>query len=123
MTYQEIFTKVRNHLLAQNKKSLIPPHQELTSGCAYRGIGNTACAIGCLIPDSLYTIELEGRSVGSTDVSKVLAQVIGLEWDTPEMWEYIRFLRKLQLVHDGAIDPSEWPGALADVAFQENLIS
>jgi hypothetical protein len=72
MNKQEIFDKVATHLLTQNKKSLSK------NGCSYRGLDNTKCAIGCLIPDDKYTSSLEGHSLLNKLVMEVLTEELGI---------------------------------------------
>ena len=56
MTNQEIFDKVHTHLLTQRTAAIE------NGSCAYRA-GPKSCAVGALIPDALYTPEIEGTSV------------------------------------------------------------
>ena len=58
MTNQEIFDKIHQHLLTQRTAAI------KNGSCAYRA-GPKACAVGALIPDSLYTPEIEGASVAT----------------------------------------------------------
>lgn len=63
------------------------------SSCAYRGADGNACAIGCFIPDDVYSKSYEGKGV-----LKLLQR-------HPEIWEFmpsddINFLSRLQTVHD-----------------------
>ena len=50
MTLREIFETVKAHLLAQGKQAADENGQ-----CLYRAPGGLKCAVGCLIPDELYT--------------------------------------------------------------------
>lgn len=60
MTNQEVYDKVKAHLLTQNAKSISRKY----GLCKYRMIRSTKrCAIGCLIPDNLYEKEMEGDAV------------------------------------------------------------
>lgn len=65
MNNQEIFNKVYTHLYKQAQPAL--RHSDFIDGpgpaCAYRGEGGTMCAVGCLIPDDVYTPEIEGVGV------------------------------------------------------------
>ena len=54
---QGIYRHVRRHLLEQGRCSTRP-----NVGCAYRGEGGAACAVGCLIPDERYSDDLEGKA-------------------------------------------------------------
>lgn len=65
-TDQEIFDITATHLLSQNEKSIIKsPDTEhgITPACRYRGEGGLKCAIGPLIPDDLYSANMEGLSI------------------------------------------------------------
>ena len=54
----EVIDYVTNHLLSQGCRSeSLEAH-----GCAYRSPSGLKCAAGCLIPDSLYTSEMENKS-------------------------------------------------------------
>ncbi len=55
---QEIFDYVVSHLRAQGARSLNDENE-----CTYRSVDGYSCAVGCLIPDDLYTPSLEGRLV------------------------------------------------------------
>jgi hypothetical protein len=48
-----------NHLVKQRRQSIAPNG----NGCRYRGVGGTACSVGCLIPDALYDGDVEGSIV------------------------------------------------------------
>lgn len=63
MTNQEIFNKVYTHLYKQAQPAL--RHSDFIDGpaCAYRGEDGAMCAVGCLIPDDVYTPEIEGVGV------------------------------------------------------------
>ena len=106
LTEREIFDKVKNHLLAQGKRSTkIDPTVEI-SPCAYRGTDGLKCAIGCLIPDKLYFASLEGNDVQQ------------LAYEHPEVFPNIEFtpeiismLYELQIIHDSE-DPEIWEAAL-----------
>jgi len=57
MTNQEIYTKVRKHLLTQKERAA-----ENGYSCRYRTEEGLTCAVGCLIPEELYTGNIEGAS-------------------------------------------------------------
>lgn len=58
MTPQQIFDTVARHLFAQGFRSL--QQAEDAYSCAYRGTHGTSCAVGVLIPDHVYTKDMEG---------------------------------------------------------------
>lgn len=101
---QEVFNTVYTKLRAQGKRSIVleGAHQR----CRYRGEGGTRCAIGHLIPDELYSEELEGLNVGQTysnpeieNIDDVLRNIFG------ELTELdIHFLSVLQRAHDNWTD-------------------
>ncbi len=106
MTDQEAFTKVRNHLLTQMKKS----NSDMM--CLYRGPEGLKCAIGCLITDEEYSTNLEGLSINGSL----------LEHDIPSL----KYLNKdllfcLQNIHDNW-EVSEWEDELKLLAERHNLI-
>ncbi len=53
MNKQEIFDKVATHLFTQGK----PAIEDQT--CKYRDSEGNSCAVGCLIPDEMYTPKLD----------------------------------------------------------------
>ena len=70
--------------------------------CAYRA-GPKSCAVGCLIPDNLYTSEIEGTGIstlinqGDTYPHHPLGYALKQAGFTPEQYP---LLRDLQRVHD-----------------------
>jgi hypothetical protein len=106
MTNQEIFDKVHTHLLTQRTAAIE------NGSCAYRA-GTQTCAVGALIPDALYTTEIEGASVatlisqgasvatlisqGDTCPHHQLATTLKQAGFTPDQYP---LLRDLQRVHD-----------------------
>lgn len=106
---QEIFDKVYDHLHTQGRKSVIYEHRDKQINCRYRAPNGDKCAIGCLIPDELYTPSIEGNNVQSFNVKKILYQLY------PEMTSNdLLFLIHLQEAHD-VIDGSNFISYLNDV--------
>lgn len=117
-TPEDIYALVRGHLLGQGARSVGP------AGCAYRGSGLTACAVGCLIPDGLYDPVLEGRPARAlagvavmvldawTDV-RLRRALSALQAALPDVFgpTNVRLLTQLQCVHDMGV-PSQWPRLL-----------
>lgn len=144
MTRQEVYNKVRDHLLAQGEQSAG------MMGCQYRAERSDGtvlmCAIGCLIPDELYDDGLEGMDVGYftavqapkmvEDVDLELVQEIGELlgiWDVTNAdrnWiqqpaetdadKMLHLLSDLQIVHDQTAE-EEWLTALEAVAKEHGL--
>jgi hypothetical protein len=105
MNYQEIFNKVSNHLLVQNEKSA-STERSVGYACYYRYNG-LKCAFGALIPDELYSKDLEGETVLSVLLKRpALNALLGIK-----SGEDREFLAELQRIHD-AISVDRWPAHL-----------
>lgn len=110
MTYEEVFVKVRDHLLKQNAKSMGVYERGATEGCTYRGEDGASCAVGCLIDDEHYSEKLEGRSVKCGDVVSALERS-----GVPMDFEFVELLGQLQRIHDDS--PSgDWDSDLKNLA-------
>lgn len=100
ITDKDIFLKVKNHLLTQNKKSLNPE-----GACSYRARpelnGETGpllmCAVGCIIDKNWYNTELENASVYATQVEHAVVKS-NPEWNMGK--QALSMLEKLQGIHD-----------------------
>ena len=88
---QAIFNKVFKHLFKQGKRAA-----SLGNTCFYRYNG-LKCAIGCLIPDRLYTKTIEGRSIFNLDINN-----LGIKYTGD-----ISFLHDLQREHDIWFDETD----------------
>ena len=106
MTKQEAFDQMVAHLRQQKAFSFRTIDEDEDGPyyqCAYRGEGGVACAVGCLIPDELYSPAFENHIPTSEDVRRAK------RWDT----YFTEFLRSAQYeLHD-----SLWSGETADVTF------
>ena len=117
MTRQWVFDTVARHLLTQRRKSQTrrqEPEDKTPALCAYRGYDGLKCTIGCLIPDELYDVAMENRTV-STLVS---------EFD--ELHDFlcddILLMQRLQRLHDSR-QPSEWEEGLYGIAIAYELLA
>ena len=63
MNAQEIFDYVATHLFTQGKPARNRDFSDPGPHCRYR-LGELSCAAGCLIPDEIYTPEMECGTVG-----------------------------------------------------------
>lgn len=106
------------HLLTQMDQSMAG-----TGDCAYRGTSEEiwdddgydviepgkptglACAIGCLIPDSLYHEGLEGTTIDDELITEVIKQAHP-DWDITE--KTIKLLKGFQLIHDRSKSTDLW---------------
>lgn len=101
MSRQAIYDKVRDHLLAQKKKSVTAKDKSL---CAYRGVGGLKCAAGVLIPDECYSELWEGSNAEYVFVGV----------------KHLNLIMRLQLVHD-TVHAKSWEKKLTEVANEFNL--
>jgi hypothetical protein len=124
MDRQVVFNKVRDHLLAQGKKSYGEHVGFYHVRCAYRGDNGMKCAIGCLIPDDKYKRTFEGHALASrlyADMSardaiiEILAEEFGGVCDDDKA-----FLEALQSIHDNSW-AYDWAKRLNECAVKHNL--
>lgn len=89
MNRQEIFDTVLTKLREQVYRS----DSSGVGGCAYRGSNGRKCAVGHLIPDAIYSREMENKTVGALirTFRDVLPDYINNNQE---------FLRELQMAHD-----------------------
>lgn len=109
MTRQQIFTKVKNHLLSQNAKAM-----GKYATCMYRTAEGLKCAVGCLIPDDVYTSRIEHKTVENLCDGAVKEFTFLKDFDK-------NFLRRLQVIHDNA-EVKDWEKELKAFATLENLV-
>ena len=89
MSPQEIFDTVCAHLRGMKGPSL-----DEYGNCAYRGVGGAKCAAGVLIPDDVYSPEMEGFAF-----SELLEIELGktlLDWFEENSY----LIHMLQAAHD-----------------------
>lgn len=99
MTAQEIFDTVSKHLLSMNKragKEETNSYGALDFMCMYRDPDGGKCAFGVLIPDDLYSEEMERRTAFS-----LLTNGSGGEQKLQDLfYEHCDLIMALQNVHD-----------------------
>ena len=117
LTTQEIFTKVRNHLLSQNMKSRKYDHVNDEPMCMYRNGAGMMCAVGCLITDAAYDVSLEGVGAHEPEVSQMLINS-GIDMNDENT---ANLVCSLQLMHDNT-DVNKWSARLIDIAGSYGLI-
>lgn len=66
---------ILHHLLEQNKQS----KNTVTGNCRYRSDDGCMCAVGALIKDEHYSINLEGDNINSISVRKAVSDSLGVE--------------------------------------------
>jgi len=105
---QEIFDYVVDHLRTQGEAAL-----NLVGNCVYKNKAGQSCAVGCLIPVTLYKKGIEGKGASEYSFWKAL----GL--DVPESTEKIMLLQDLQFAHDAGV--LNWGKTFRSVADQYKL--
>ena len=113
MTRQDVFDHVARHLILQGQKAIGPDGK-----CRYRADDDTACAVGALIPQTLYCECMENRNVDA---------LTGALLATPWLRELGLFLAHhrtmlgaLQFLHDRE-HPATWPERLRELAARLDL--
>lgn len=106
MKLQEIYDRVAEHLLTQQKRSI----GEL-GACVYRSPEGLKCAVGCLISDEAYSPKIEGTYVREQSVQEALRES-GVK---PLTEQVVFLLEGLQACHDDFY-PEDWGGRLWSVA-------
>jgi len=99
MTNQEAFDVMVRHLRKQGCKSL-----SASGRCVYRGPRGLRCAVGALIPDDEYCMNLEYW--GASWVQKKVPALEGISTD---------ILEEMQMIHDSD-DPMTWERYFAAAA-------
>lgn len=138
LTLQGVYDKVARHLLTQRARSRlsVAPHcKDLGGGCAYRGEGGRACAVGCLIPDNAYDPgfddgrwvgqQLGGKGASGTTLWMILEvpqfsaalRAGGVDVSSQEV---LRLLAQLQHIHD-ALLVQDWAVHLRGLARDHGL--
>lgn len=91
MTKQELFNTVVTHLFTQGKRAVVDGR------CRYK-YEDTKCAVGCLIPDEMYSGRMENKGFTS-----LLIHAETEEYSLPEVItnpKHRAILKNLQVVHD-----------------------
>lgn len=109
-TYQDAFDKVAAHLLSQKTQSLNASGQR----CAYRSPEGHKCAIGALIDDEHYAVEIENLRCNQDPVIKALKES---GYPVSDKTFYLH----LQYIHDAEL-PSFWANNLETFAKSNDLI-
>lgn len=126
MKKQIAFNKVVRGLLKQNKQSFA----EDGGACAYRGEGNTRCAVGFCLPNRLYFAALDTGNYGVKDLYRtalnktlrkrlILIQA-HLKIEGLGQENTIKFWSELQELHDD-IEPELWKDSLREFGAENKL--
>ena len=111
MSIQEIFEKVREHLLTQGEAAV-----SSDNSCMYKMHSGLQCAVGCLISDEAYSEKLEGKMVEMELVQEALSKS-GIELSN----DVIHMLADLQCMHDDE-EVETWPKHLDEIGKRYGVI-
>ena len=119
MDKQKIFDQILSHSRNQERQA----QNHTYSGCKYRledpqpdgSIKMLKCFIGCLIPDQLYTEDMENKRIYASEMQPI-ADLLGVENDEDRLW-----LTTLQIIHDGT-KKEKWENELAKFAAKQSLV-
>lgn len=106
---QDIFDRVVSHLAKQGR-----PAYHSQGGCLYRTPEGLSCAIGCLIPDSVYKFSMEGMSV----LGLIESEYIKIESD-----DAVELICALQSAHDTQQSKDDLINRLTHIACEFSLNS
>lgn len=96
MNIQDMFEFVFKKLYQQNRRSV-----DSNTSCSYRGFDGARCAVGWLIPDEIYSPEMEGYKIsGIVGKYSLTDNIYGLP---SEITQNLNFLASLQGAHDWKI--------------------
>lgn len=117
---QQLYNRVRDHLLRQLERARVYDEESGGHRCVYRSPDGLKCAVGCLIPDELYDPAIEGVLIqyGDYEMRPVERKLFKLLGDPPDA--VVRLLRDLQSTHDG-VDVGLWKEKLREIAVNRDL--
>ena len=111
LAIEDIFERVRTHLLAQHCRS-----EDADGEPRYRGLDNRRCGVGILINDACYSADIERLGVSLLRVpgDDALARALRCSGVNVDDDRVVELLIDLQDIHDlAAIDT--WPAAFEDI--------
>jgi hypothetical protein len=111
-TEQELFNRVKTHLLNQGERADSDVQNAGIDECVYHAPSGLKCAVGCLITDEVYRPTMEFVDVFDEPVYSGLRDS-GIDMSG----KTVSILRKMQHVHDCA-DPSEWSESIDRVEME-----
>ena len=109
MNNQEVFDTVAKHLFAQGHQSI----NEDNDNCVYRMEGgNSSCAVGCLIPNKIYSKHMEGNGI------RTIVELY------PKLYKFFKgvdlsLLANLQYAHD---TDTHWVGRKKDKGITSEML-
>lgn len=97
MTKQETFNIIWNYFVVEAHPRACDRYFQV---CMYRTLEGNKCAIGCLIPDELYTRSIEGMGIEDlflkhTLIPKNLSEFLETEFSFEDRIEFLCYLQDL----------------------------
>lgn len=115
MNKQDAFNKVWDWAVVKKN-----PKAGSEISCYYRGPNSTKCFVGVLIPDSLYSPDMENNS--ASDMIKEYPELLEyLSINVDKDPDELSFLDELQNVHD-SYPPNRWEEKLSLLAKVHGLV-
>lgn len=108
-TEQELFNRVKTHLLNQGAKAETDESTHGIKMCQYHAESGLKCAVGCLITDEVYRPSMEGLDLTDRELWDAL-----LDSGIDMGGKTLSILGMLQNVHDSNY-PSDWSRAIDTV--------
>ena len=110
-TTQELFDRIIDHFIKQGRRAMSG-----NEDCMYRTPNGDMCAIGCLIADEVYNIDLEHKGAKHSDIKNAL-RASGIEvLDYPS-----NFLSDMQRAHDISSTVDDLQKMLTTIADEYDL--
>ena len=96
-TSQELFDYITTFLLKQGQ-----PSMNKAGDCRYRGPNGKMCAVGCILPDSLYTKDMEGKGIYDIRPTTTSGRIVDEDGAAyfKALTPHFSLLSDLQFVHD-----------------------
>lgn len=113
LTTQEAFNIMVRHMMRQGCRS----YDQNLKMCRYRGPNGAMCAVGAIIPNKLYTTEMEGKTI---------LMLLYYFDKFPKVCNFLSvvdkyFLAQMQNIHDD-VDIDMWEEKFKEVAYNFNLV-
>ncbi|MEM5403808.1 hypothetical protein [Paraburkholderia unamae] len=110
---QRVFDHVAAHLLEQGERST----KGSTRNCMYRDGRGHACAIGAVVPESVYDPAMEGKGITALEWFFAAPQFSSRCYTQFRefLYQHAALLIRLLQIHD-EVKPLQWPEALIDLA-------
>ena len=109
---QELFNRVKAHLLNQGARAETDESTHGINMCQYHAESGLKCAVGCLIDANAYDFSMEGEDINDDLVYNALRKS-GIDMSN----KTLSILRALQHIHD-SYEPSEWSESIDRVEMQ-----